>query len=173
MALKVLGSIFIILSCSFCGYSIKYKHSLRVKELENLLTCFDVININIATNLNNIYETLENVLSCSSEINRKIFEYLLSNQKRICDSSFSVLWKEALEKVNLEYNIYEKEDMDALCKFGNMFGTGNYEIQSENIKTLKVAISKLIDKAKDDEKKLNVSAKIGIYAGIVLSVLLV
>ena len=173
MVIKSVGVMLITISCALCGCSVKYKHNVRIKELQNLLLCFDIIGIEIAANLCNIYYAIKKAMEQASEINYILFSNVYINHKKLNEASFSSLWCEALDNIKSEYMIFEDRDIEIFQKFGNMFGAGNTDEQEKNICVLKKSINTLLDEAIEKGKKINLSVKIGVYTGIVISILLI
>ena len=170
MILKLIGSALIVFSCTLFGYTFKGKCLIRIKELENMLLCVEIAEKEISMFLSNVVDIFNKIIVYATDYNKVIFTKALNAHQNSDGEVFSKVWANTLNTVNND--IYTKEEISTFKKFGILFSVGDINIQNGNISELKTSLIKLINKAKENENKLCVSSKIGIYTGIVISVFL-
>ena len=170
MILKLIGSSLIFISCSLFGYTFKRKSLIRIKELENILLCIEITEKEISLFLSNIVDIFDKIIGYATYYNKNIFTTAMKEYQKSDGEFFSKVWDENLENINND--IYSYNEICILKKFGLLLGGGDTSMQKKIIAELKTSLIELINNEKENEKKLSVSPKIGMYTGIVISVFL-
>lgn len=171
MILKTIGALLIMFSCSSVGFIEKYKHTFRIKELDNFIQCMDIFAVNICYSLEDIGSAISKVSAHATDLNREIFEKIAQEFSKSNGVPISEIWKNVLEKTN--NGVYKKDDIEILKRFGDLLGNGNIGVQEENIQSLKKNLTMSVESLKNNEAKMSALSKIGIYAGIVIVVLMI
>jgi len=171
MIVKIIGFLIIVFSCGTFGYSVKRKHIIRLKELDNMLLCADILEKEMNLFLSTLEDAFSAVYPYASSYNKSIFKNAVKLHNESDGDSFQNIWIDTLNKAGND--IYNKEDTEVLKKFGNLLGVGDSQIQKENTISLKNSLHELIMDAKSKNEKINLFPKIGIYSGIIIAILLI
>ena len=173
MILKIVGMFLITFSCGTYGYLIKYKHIVRVRGIENFLLCFDILSSEITINSNTICNSFIKVINYADEYNRTLFNKTLELYNDSDGDTISCIWETVINETFIRDKIYSSEDVDVLKKFGTLLGCGDINLQKDNIDNVKLLLNKHLTDAKLKNDKVNNTAKLGLYIGIIISVVLI
>ncbi len=171
LAIRFIGAILIIISCSSVGFIEKYRHGIRIKEIENFIKCMNIFSVEICYSYDNIYDALEKVVNYGTETNKNILQSVKNKVLNSDGIPISHIWVNEFNKLNSA--IYKDEEIEIIKHFGDLLGTGSAEIQGENIENLNKQLNIILDNLKKDTPKILSFCKIGIYAGIIIVVLLI
>ena len=169
---KIIGGIFVITSCSLAGFCIKFKTDIQIKELNNLLSCIDIMKNEMCIALKNVFEAIKIASDNASKINRDFFDQILNAQNDNTDIALFTKWENALEKSNFFKQIYGNKEMEALKNFGCVLGSVNVEVQEENFDRFKCATQDRINELKNNSKKSSIMGNLGVYIGIIIVILI-
>jgi len=170
---KLLGCIFIFLSCSLAGYTLKNKTMLHVTDLENMISCMNVLENEIRVSLNDIITASSKVLEISNNTNTFLFEKLIDSAKSSDGQPISELWKKAVLTIS-EQSFYSENDINILVRFGDVLGSGDAQTQIDNLRIFRTELSKALEDArKAATQKGALYGKIGVYIGVISVILLI
>ncbi len=172
MIVKIIGASLIILSCSSFGISLKIRYTARVNELENFVICIDYIYKEISYSLADIKSVITKTMEFATEVNKSVFNEILEGIDKNDGKPISDIWTYRIGKLKDGHEIYEKSDLDIIGSFGNLLGYGNLEIQEENSQNLITNLNERISDLKNKSNKISATSKIGVYAGIIIVVIL-
>lgn len=172
-AIKLLSYIVIIFSCSMIGFSAKFASLSRLKDLENMKSCIQIFENEIRYNISDIIEAAKKIFAVAKGVNIKIFDVLIENDKMKTGIPLSEAWERGVRTAICQSN-YSKSDVDAIVKFGNVLGSGDVNTQLKNLEFFCDNIDRCIDECREKNKKnADLYSKVGIYAGIVIVILLI
>lgn len=172
MLLKTSGALLIFMSCLGLGYSLKALCSMRTKELENFLSCMDILMNEICYSMTNISDAISKLLKYASTYNKKFFDDFLIMYKNSDGTEAGEIWYQAVDKLEKHNTIYLKNDIERIRRTGNLLGKGDVNQQSDNIISLKNEINQNIAESKAANKKMEISTKLGMYIGFIIVIIL-
>jgi len=144
---------------------------MHVKELENFLACLDILNREINYSMYDVVKSFETACEYASKYNKNIFLGFIKSYKNSDGETISDVWNKYIDSMP-DTEVYDNDDINVFRSFGNLLGSGDTEIQNNNINKLKLAINERITSAKDKSEKVSSLSKIGIYVGLIIVVLL-
>lgn len=170
MLIKVIGSLVIILSLSFCGISSASKLKKRVEYLRVMEEALEIIKSEILYNKSSIYEIFEKLNKNNYFKEIGIFgdlnKYLLNGQ------SVEDGWSLAVTNGKL-YFILNEDEIGYLCKFGNWLGGGCIDDQVSNINFALLELRRKIKLANSDEDKYyKIYSSFGLLFGLAVVILI-
>ncbi len=172
MFLKIIGASIIILSSSLIGITVKQRHKILISELDNLMSCLRIIKQEISLSLSDITSIFEKRLSYASGQNYIIFDNFIRKAKNSNGDALSDTWTNSLREVQANL-LYCKEDLLIITELGSLLGAGDSNTQNDNIINIENKLQERIKIYNSKTEKTDISSKLGIYAGIVIVILLI
>ena len=170
--IRTIGIVFIMFSCCLCGYATKYKYNMRIHELENFLLCIDMLQKEITLKSSTIYNSLLKLLDYADEYNINFFLKVMEIQRDSDGESISEIWNTAITEATSTTAIYNNNDINIIKGIGGALGCVDITVQKENLDAIKTLLSEAIQSSKVNKDKIHISSKIGVYVGIIVSILL-
>lgn len=169
--IKLSGAIMIILSCSICGYLIRFRYAKRLESLNNINSCLSVIENEIRYMQNDIEKAFLKTIHIANDLNNKIFTSFLEKLNSSNGGQLSGIWSDAVETVRIN-SYYIKPDIEKIKKFGNILGCGDIETQLNNITSFRQDLKAQIQSAEEKYRQTGgLVGKLGIYAGILITII--
>lgn len=170
---KITGCIFVFLSCTMFGFSIKLKTESRLNNLKNLQLCTVMFENEIRYNASDITHIIKKVSEIANDINSEFFKILTISSKNNPDRPLSEIWAETTEEI-CKLSTYNQKDKETIIFFGNMFGSGDVETQLKNLDLFQRKINLLIQECEEKcSKNSNLYSKAGMYLGAIITILLI
>lgn len=170
--LKIIGVILVCTSCTAIGYIIKLKYKQRLKNLENFKNIIKIFENEIRCSSREICDAAKKASLTAQGTNDDIFTAFCNNLCNSNGSPLSEIWRKSVSDNSAE-SAYTKEDIEMLKSFGDVLGSGDVQTQLKNIENLFTSIEEKTINAGDNLKKNgSIVSKIGIYAGVLISVIL-
>ncbi len=172
MIIKIIGSLFIIISSSCVGFFMAQKNKYRIEELEELKKGISFYKGSV----NSMGYTVEEAFYQASEKTKygvsKIFKLAgdICSQKKA--SSVEEIWKYAVNR-SFENTYFDKTDINTVYSFGLAAGFMGRQEQSENmdiiIKEIETIQKELRQKSASE---VRMYPSMGVFTGLILSVVL-
>lgn len=173
MYIKIFGCMVIFCSCALIGYSFRLKQETHIYELENFRQCMQIFEKNIRYSMSDIMSATTSMLDTASIQNRRILQCFLNKSEHSDGHPLSEIWKQSIRKAGVD-SCYDKDDLEVFAQFGNVLGSGDIETQTKNIDIFMMKLAEKIETLKQAlDKSGNIFAKMGIYAGIMIIVLVI
>lgn len=173
MYVKLFGCMMIFCSCALLGYSFTLKLETHINELENFRQCMQIFEKDIRYSMNDIIIATKSMLSTASIQNCRILKCFLKNSELSDGRPLSETWKNSIHESGAD-SCYDKDDLEVFAQFGNVLGSGDVETQTKNIEIFMMNLTDKIESLKQAlDKSGNISAKIGVYAGIIIIVFVI
>ena len=170
--LKILGSVFVIISSTLIGFTIGTRYKNRYLNLIQLENCIRLLETEIIYHLNPIPSALENVyLKGNKKVSYifiKIKEQLTSNSDNSLSECFNKVVKDNKQKLDLS-----DEDVEILLTLGNVIGISDRNDQLKHIKSSLVQINNAQKNAELEMKKNETMYKrFGFLMGVLVTLVL-
>ncbi len=172
MLFKFIGAVITVATCSMFGFAVKYRHKYHIEELKNLNVCFSIIKEEIRFSMNDIATALKNSVAYASESNKILLTNFINMSKESDGTVLSELWTRALDNTKKEL-IYDRTDLAVINELGNLLGVGDIETQQNNIIKIENKINERVKLLNSKNEKMDITSKLGIYAGVILVILLI
>lgn len=151
MTVKLLGAVFILISCSAFGFALSQKEKYRLSDIEEFKRavsfytgCADLMGFSAEEAL---YKTAEKTNGAVGKMFRSAAE---KAEKREYDS-INEIWKKAVRE-NREFSFFEKEDLESVYSFGAVLGFMDSSEQKRNA-------SVITDELTEREKSIRIKAE--------------
>ncbi len=173
MYLKSIGSVLILFSSVFLGYSFKLQTQRTLDAYENLLLCMQMFERDIRHSLNDIITITTQVANIAIDANLVLFKTFLAKADIADGKPLSAIWRDAVCDCSKEW-CYNKEDVNIFFDFGSFLGSGDVDTQIKNINKFCDKVNERIAYLKNKKIKSDeVFAKLGIYIGVLLIIFLI
>ncbi len=168
--IKIVGFAVIVSCCAKIGFDFSKKYSDRTRELKELVSILERLKNEISFSNSVITDALLNSVSgkngAVSKLMLSVAEYVRSNRCTFSDALSSVLKEETVLSLN-------NCDIEELCRFFNMAGSGDREDEVKNINNSITNLNMLLYNSADDEKKyVKLFRTTGILAGFLIAIIL-
>ena len=168
--IKLAGFLIILLSSAKIGYDIGERYKNRTEELKSLATALEIIKNEIS--FSNC--VISDAIYAGANVGcKKISDLLIEMSKIIKNEDKSVL--EAYELLSGRYELsLNKSDTQILQKMFSVFGSGDKENETQNIKKAIEEVYKNIKGASADEKKyVKLFRTFGVLSGILIGIIFI
>ena len=181
---KFVGFILILGATTFLGVLISKKYSLRVNELQELITgleifetrlnytydtipdAFDFIHRHLKSDVRNIFKNVSNDLNKSNEVSAG------DTFMKVVDSAGDTFMKVVDEEKS--FLALTDEDVEALKGLSVSLGQTDLENQSKNIKLIIHTLSMQLESAKfEKNKNFKLFRNMGVLVGLMLIIILI
>lgn len=170
--LKLLGSLFIIISSGFIGREYSKKFTERLNNLLYIQNCIQILETEVVYASNPLPNALENLYikgnKSVSFLFKDIKEYLLNNKDKSLFDSF---------KHNLELSkdklYFKDDDVEVILSLGRTLGTSDVVDQQKHFKTtiMNLEINQQ-DAREDKDKNAKMYKSLGLLFGTALVLIL-
>ncbi len=168
-----MGCILVFSACVLCGHTLKQKISMRINELENMISCISIVENETRVFMSDFITAATKTLKVAENSNLKLFNKIIENVQLNTGQPISEIWKQAVQSV-FEGSCYTNDDINLFIQFGNVLGNGDSQSQIENLIFFKTELIKQLNETKEvDDKKGVLFEKIGVYTGVIAVVLLI
>lgn len=165
-------SLFVIFILStLIGNKIASKYKNRVRELNDLKTILNTIQIKIKFTQEPLVDIFKEIYEEESvDSIKKLFKCVSENLEKM---SMENAWKKSIEQNKDKFNL-NKEDLSILERIGNNLGKTDIDGQMKEIEVTKEFIDIQLEKAEEDRKKNEKIYKtLGGIAGIGIVIILI
>ncbi len=173
MVLKLVGSILIIFSSTFIGYTAAGRYARRPLELRTLQSALQMLESEIVFSVNPLPHAFNRIYNSFPGSIGKIFKHSSEALLQRRGLTAHEAWNESLERSTIQMAI-NSEDKKILREFGSMLGCSDKENQINNIR---LTCSKLeIAEKKAEllkEKNERMLKNLGVLGGILAVLLLI
>lgn len=132
--IKLLGSLFIIISSWLIGIEYSKKYSERLNNLKYLQNCIQMLETEIVYSCNQLPNALESIYKKGnikvSFLFNNIREYLIENKDKSLFETFKYSVEESKDKLYLE-----NDDVEIILSLGRVLGTSDIVDQQKHFKT--------------------------------------
>lgn len=172
MLFKVIGSIIVILSCSFIGVILSrdcIRRPAQLRELQGILQMFENQISYLCDVIAEAFEKISRVGGTQTSIFFSRAVEILKENKTI---SAAEAWEQAVEQC-IRKTALNREDREILSSFGRLLGSTDMEGQIGNIR-LTIGQLKLQEEKAEESRKKNESMyrSLGILGGLAVVTLL-
>ena len=171
LIVRCIGSLIIILSCVLMGYISQLKSKFAAKELENIVLCMEMFNVEVQNKQLNIIDSFKNIYEYASYSNQTIFVDFIKLYNEQMNTNPCDIWNTSLIN-NSNKLLFSKEELNILAEFGALLGTGDKNIHEINVESLKNSLNLKIAKRYEDVQKKHKAIKTCLYTGILLVIIL-
>ena len=169
-AVKVCGLFAIMLVCAAAGFLKSRMLAKRTLELQSILSALTFISTEIRYFASPTVSIMEKLEENNDYRRLRFFGLCSQNLKNTPDFQFA--WKRALSQAK-PYLSINHEDFEALCAFGDLFGSTDTEGQIANCARYSELIRQRLTSAVDDQKKRGrLYASLGVLTGVFLALVL-
>jgi len=172
MLFKIVGSLVVILSCSFLGFILSRDCSRRPQQLRELQTQLQMFENQISYLSDVLIEAFERVSRVGNSETGLIFgkaaEILRDNGAQSAENA----WEQAVRQC-MRRTALNREDEEVLVGFGKMLGSTELDGQIKNIRLTMEALRMQEKKAEESRNKNETMYKsLGILGGIAVVIVL-
>ncbi len=172
MLFKIIGSLIVILSCSFLGFILSRDCSKRPQQLRELQGLLQMFENQISYLSDIITEAFERIGRVSSSGTGVFFRKTVEILKDGKASSASEAWEEAVRQY-IRTTALNKEDEEILSSFGKLLGNTDIEGQIRNIRLTLGQLALQEEKAEESRKRNeNMYKSLGMLGGIAVVIVL-
>lgn len=172
-AIKFFGFILIFCATTFLGVLISRKYSLRVNELQDLITGLEIFE----TRLNYTYDTIPDAFSfinrhLKSDV-KNIFKNVSDDLNRSNELSAGDTFMKVVDEEKFFLNLID-DDVEILKGLAVSLGQMDVENQSKNIKLIIHTLNNQLESAKSEKNKnFKLFRNMGVLAGLMLIIILI
>lgn len=170
---KFVGFILILGATTFLGVLISKKYSLRVNELQELITGLEIFE----TRLNYTYDTIPDAFDFIHRHLKSDVRNIFKNVSNDLNKSNEVSAGDTFMKVVDEEKSFlalTDEDVEALKGLSVSLGQTDLENQSKNIKLIIHTLSMQLESAKfEKNKNFKLFRNMGVLVGLMLIIILI
>ncbi len=172
MLFKIVGSLIVILSCSFLGFILSRDCSRRPQQLRELQTLLQMFENQISYLSDVLIEAFERVSRVGNSETGLIFgraaEILRDNGAQSAKNA----WEQAVRQC-IRRTALDREDEQVLVEFGKMLGSTDLDGQIKNIRLAMEALRMQEKKAEESRNKNETMYKsLGVLGGIAVVIVL-
>lgn len=168
LIIKTFILIFILIICSYIGFSKSKEYIERVEELKKYENALNMFKAKIEFTYAPIKEIFENISKSVYQNQNNIFKMTIENLKY---KDISEVWVNSIE--NYEGNL-NKEDKEIIKMFGKLLGKTDKDGQISEIKLSQNFIEAQIEKAENDKlKNVKLYRSLGIIVGLGIIVIFI
>lgn len=172
ITIKLLGSVFIIISSTMIGIEYSRKYSKRLNNLKYLQNCIQMLETEIVYSSNQLPDALESIyIKGNAKVSflfNNIKEYLIENKDKSLFESFKHNIEKSKDKLYLD-----SDDVEILLSLGRILGTSDAVDQQKHFKT---AIMNLEVNQRDAKEKKDKNEKmyrsLGVLFGVAVVIIL-
>jgi stage III sporulation protein AB len=172
MLFKIVGSLVVVLSCSFLGFILSRDCSRRPQQLRELQTLLQMFENQINYLSDVLIEAFERVSRVGNSETGSIFgraAEILGNEGA---QSAASAWEQAVRQ-GIRRTALNREDEEVLIGFGKMLGSTDLDGQIKNIRLTMEALRMQEKKAEESRIKNETMYKsLGILGGIAVVIVL-
>lgn len=174
-ALKLLGSLIVLSAAAGLGLEKSMEYRQRIEELSELRRMFLLLSGEIRSSRTPIPEAFRHMAGRMDRPYREFLNQMAQKLEQMGGESFSALWKETLkEQLGGGVLKLQKEDMELIGSFGDMFGYLDVQMQLSAIRLLQ---EQLLDRlgmlTGACAGQMRMAKLLGVGGGIFLVILLV
>ncbi|TYQ13363.1 UNVERIFIED_CONTAM: stage III sporulation protein AB [Acetivibrio alkalicellulosi] len=172
MAVKIFGSLIVLLSCTLLGYIHSKKCSKRPGQLRVLQGMLQIFENEICFLSNKLIDAFLKINRGSDNEVSLFFESTVDNLKNNSGFSASEAWSKSVRD-NIKYTSLNKEDEEIIVSFGKMLGNSDLEGQIKNIRLTLNQLKIQEQKAEEFRKKNETMYRnLGILGGLAIIIIL-
>ncbi|HEX2946440.1 MAG TPA: stage III sporulation protein SpoIIIAB [Clostridia bacterium] len=172
MLLKIVGSLVVILSCSFLGLILSRDCSRRPQQLRELQTLLQMFENQISYLSDVLIEAFERVNRVANSETGLIFGRAAEILGKGEAQSAANAWEQAVRQC-IRRTALNREDEEVLVEFGKLLGSTDLEGQIKNIRLTMEALRIQEKKAEESRSKNETMYKsLGILGGIAVVIVL-
>ncbi|RKD34576.1 stage III sporulation protein AB [Thermohalobacter berrensis] len=170
--LKIIGSLMIVISCSFFGFYLGSRYSKRLNNLIFLQNCIQLLESEVIYSATPLPEALDNVYRKGNKkvsfIFKEIKDHLKSN--KVYDIYDSFVYIKDILKNNLHLI---DEDIEIILSLGRVLGSSNRDDQQKHFKLVLKQIQTQQKEAEEKKKKNEKLYKnLGVLTGLAIVIIL-
>ncbi|WP_425448605.1 stage III sporulation protein SpoIIIAB [Dethiothermospora halolimnae] len=170
--LKIIGSIIIIISSSLIGFLYGNRYSTRVKNLNHIQNCLQLVETEIIYRATPLPDALGQVYEKGNKnvsfIFKDIRETLLKNKNMDISSSFNHVLESSKDRLK-----FQEDDIEILRYLGRVIGTSDRLDQQKHLKVIMEQIIIQQREAQENRKKNEKMYKsLGILSGLAIIIIL-
>lgn len=174
-ALKLLGSLIVLSAAAGLGLEKSMEYRQRIEALSELRRMFLLLSGEIRSSRTPIPEAFRHMAGRMDGLYREFLNQMAQKLEQMGGESFSALWKETLkEQLGGGVLKLQKEDMELIGSFGDMFGYLDVQMQLSAIRLLQ---EQLLDRlgmlTGACAGQMRMAKLLGVGGGIFLVILLV
>lgn len=172
MLFKIMGSLIVILSCSFLGFILSRDCSRRPQQLRELQTLLQMFENQISYLSDVLTEAFERISRVGNSEAALIFGSAAEILKNDSSRSAASAWEQAVRQC-IRRTALNREDEEVLVEFGRLLGSTDLEGQIKNIRLTMEALHLQENKAEESRNKNETMYKsLGILGGIAVVIVL-
>ncbi len=172
MIIKLIGGLFIVAASSCLGFQKALKYKNRVKELTDLQTAAAQLETEIRFTQAPLAQAFIAVSKTADGIISAIFEEAAKRLDIHTGDTAADAWQIAVEnhRINLSMT---KADLETVISFGTALGGSDVEGQLKHISAVREKLRVQLAEARESsQKNQKLFTSLGIYAGILIAILL-
>lgn len=170
MLYKAIGATIVTLSATALGINSAIKYAERVKNLETLAKHVEFIESEISFSAPILSDAMYKASTFEQSIIGDIFADAAVSLKNKNGKTFAEIWKKSVAKH--ASGLFDK-DMPLILSFADCANKGDVEVQTKALREYIKRINTTIEDIKPlCRKNAHLSRSLGIYAGLLISVLL-
>lgn len=172
MLFKIIGSIIVILSCSFLGFVLSGDCSKRPRQLRELQSLLQMFENQISYLSDIITEAFERIGRVGRNDMGIFFARTVEILKERDAQSASEAWEKAVRQC-IRTTALNKEDEEIMLSFGKLLGNTDIEGQIKNIRLAVGQLALQEKKAEESRKKNeNMYRSLGMLGGLAVVIVL-
>jgi stage III sporulation protein AB len=172
MLFKIIGSIIVILSCSFLGFVLSGDCSKRPRQLRELQSLLQMFENQISYLSDIITEAFERIGRVGRNDMGIFFTRTVEILKERDAQSASEAWEKAVRQC-IRTTALNKEDEEIMLSFGKLLGNTDIEGQIKNIRLAVGQLALQEKKAEESRKKNeNMYRSLGMLGGLAVVIVL-
>ncbi|WP_053957119.1 stage III sporulation protein SpoIIIAB [Inediibacterium massiliense] len=173
MIVKILCSIFIILSSSTIGYLYSLRYFQRLQQLKDLYISFQLLETEITYVATPLATAMQKIGNQSNQPIHQIFKNVHKILSQRMGYSVEEAWYQAIEN-HFNHTALTEEDREILIDFGKNLGCTDQENQTKNFKWIYLQLQKHQQNADELKNKNGKLCKnMGVLAGLAIVIILI
>lgn len=169
---RIIGFLFIILSCTGIGYIMGTRFNMRVRELRLLKIALQMLETEIVYSNTPLPQAFESVQRKSPNPIRELFRDVKCNLEKKTYGSVGEAFCQSIDDTK-DRMCLSKEDIETLKSFGNSIGNSDVEGQIKNFKMIIKQLDNQEVKAEESkEKNEKMYKSLGFLGGLAIVILL-
>ena len=170
---KIISLLLILALSTFIGIMISNKYSMRVKELEDLITALELLETRVKYTYDTIADSFDFIASNMKTKAYRIFMITSSLLLENKNMSAGDIFRSVVEEESIFLSIHQ-EDKEVLKGLGTSLGQMDLEGQVKNIILVRQLLEKQLEDASlEKNKNFKLSRNMGVFIGLIIMIILI